>query len=142
MAVGGDQQKFAIRGPCGARGPEFVATVSKISVGYLTRGATFGGNNEDLNIAGLEVASAVETIDQAIVSGWRIRPFCAGGRSRQVGEVRTFARNQRRERDHSAVGRPGNRVRRLFEVGDACGLAGVHPTNVKLRLGVRVGEKS
>src|SRR6267142_1318282 len=139
MAVGGDQQKFALRGPCGARGPELVATVSKISISYLAGGATFGGNNKNLNIAGLEIASAIETIDQAIVSRWRIRPFCAGRRRGQVSEVRTFARNQRRERDHSSVGRPGNGVRRLFEVGDARGLPGVHPTNVKLRLAVHIG---
>src|SRR5882757_1830331 len=80
MAVGGDQKKFAIRGPCGACGAKFVTAIGKISIGYLARGAPFSGNDEHLDIAGLEIASAVETIDKTIVSGWRIRPFCATGR--------------------------------------------------------------
>src|SRR3977135_2681123 len=61
MAVGGNQKKVAIRGPCGACGAKFVTTIGKISVSYLARGAAFGGNDEDLYVTGLAVTRAVET---------------------------------------------------------------------------------
>src|SRR5690242_3600277 len=94
MAVDGDDQILAIRRPGGARGAEFVATIGEISVGDLTRSAAFAVNDKNLHEAGLEITRTVEAIDQAIVGGGRVSPFCAGRGSGQIGDVRAFAQNE------------------------------------------------
>ncbi len=141
MAIRRDQEKFPVRAPCGARRSKFVAPIGEIAVGHLARGAAFRGHDEHLHVAGLEITGSVKAIDEAIVRGWRVSPFRAGGRRGQVGKVRTFPDDQGRKGDHPAVGRPGDGVRRLLQIGDAGGLAGVHPANVDLLLAVHVREE-
>src|SRR5882672_10721300 len=66
MAIDGNDQVLAIRGPGGARGAEFVATVGEIAVGDLTRRATLGVHDKNLHVAGLQVPSAIEAINETI----------------------------------------------------------------------------
>jgi hypothetical protein len=52
----------------------------------------------------------------------------------------TLSENESGEGEHLSVGRPGDGVGRLLEIGDARGLAGVHPADVELLLAVGIGE--
>src|SRR2546427_7236848 len=94
MTVDGDDEVFAVGRPGSAGRTELVATVREVAVGDLTRGSAFAVNNEDLHVAGLQIARAIKAVDQAVVGGGRIGPLCPGGWGGQVGEVRAFARNK------------------------------------------------
>src|SRR2546430_15632867 len=54
--------------------------------------------------------------------------------------MRSFPQNERSEGEHFPVGRPGDSVWSLLEIGDARGLARVHPANVNLLFAVGIGE--
>ncbi len=142
MAIDGNDQILGIGCPGRTAGTEFVATVREIAVGDLAWCAAFAVNDEDLHVAGFEIARPIETINQTIVGGGRIGPFCAGRRGRKIGDVGAFGRNESGEREHFPIGRPGDGVGRLFEIGDARGLAGVHPADVKLLFAIGIGEVS
>src|SRR5207245_9255276 len=90
MAVDGNNQVLAIGCPGGAIGAEFVAAVREIAVGNLARRAAFAIDNENLHVAGLEIAHSIETINQTVIGSRRIGPLCARGRSREVGDVRAL----------------------------------------------------
>src|SRR5882762_970886 len=97
MAVDGNEQVLAIGGPRGARGTEFIAAVGKVAVRDLPRRTTLCVDDKNLHVAGLQIACAIESVDQTIVDGGRIGPLCARRRGRQIGDMRTFARNESRE---------------------------------------------
>ena len=82
MAIGGDEEKFSIRRPGGAGGAEFVAAIGEISVGDLARSAAFRGNDKNLHEAWLQIACAVESIDEAIIGGGWLGPLGSRGRRR------------------------------------------------------------
>ncbi len=121
-------------------GPILVAAIREVAVADLARGAAFRGNDENLHEAGFQIARAVEAIDEAIVGGGWIGPFGSRGRRGKIGDVRTFAENERGEGEHFSVGRPFDGVGRLIEIGDAGGLSRVHPANIDLLLAVGVGK--
>jgi hypothetical protein len=106
----------------------------------LARGAAFGGNDKNLHEAWLQIACVVEAIDETIVGRRGIGPIGPRGGRWQIGEVRTFAENERREGEHLSVGRPFDGIGRLIEIGDAGGLSGVHPANIDLLLAIGVGK--
>ena len=91
MPIDGNNQILAIRCPGRAGRAEFVAAVGEIAVGDLARGTALAVYDEELHVPGFEIARPIETIDQSIIGGGRIGPFCAGGRGRKIGEVRTFS---------------------------------------------------
>src|SRR5260370_25123420 len=87
MAIDGSDQVLAIGRPGRAIGAKFVAAVREIAVGDLARGAAFAVYNEELHVAGFEITGAIKTINQTIVGGGRIGPFCARRRGWQIGNV-------------------------------------------------------
>ena len=83
--------------------------------------------------AGLEVALAVDAVDDrsiTLTGGAHFAPSGFGGGSAN-GSL--LVGHEHRERDPLAVGRPRDGARRLDEVGEPRGLAGVHPAHVELR---------
>src|SRR5467141_87883 len=80
MAVDGSDQILAIGRPGRAIGAELVAAIRKTAVGDLARGAAFAIYHEELHVAGLEIAGAIETINQTIVGNGWIGPLRAGRR--------------------------------------------------------------
>src|SRR5712691_4333134 len=98
MAIDGSDQVLAIGRPGCARGAEFVATIREIAVGDLARSTALAVYDEELHVAGFEIARPIETINQTIVGGGRIGPFRTGRRSRQIGDVRTLSQNESGER--------------------------------------------
>src|SRR6267154_1071988 len=81
VAIDGNEEIFAVGSPSSAVGAKFIATVWKIAVGDLARSAAFAVHDEDLTETGFEVAGAIKTVDETIIRGGRIGPFCSGGRS-------------------------------------------------------------
>ena len=141
VAIDGNDQVLAIGGPGGARGAaEFVAAVGEIAVGDLPWRATLGVDDKNLHVAGLQVPRAIEAIDEAVVGGGRIGPLCARRRNGKISEMGTLSEDKRGEGEHLSIGRPGDGVGRLIEIGDPCGLAGVHPADVELLLAVGIGK--
>src|SRR5882757_2130472 len=69
MAIGGNEEIFAVGSPSSAVGAKFIATVWKIAVGDLARNAAFVVHDEDLTEARFEIARAVEAIDETIIGG-------------------------------------------------------------------------
>src|SRR5260370_28502648 len=136
MAIDGSDQVLAIGCPRCAIGAELVAAVGKIAVGDLARGAALAVYDEELHVAWLEIARAIETINQTIVGGGRIGPFCAGRRGGQIGDVRTFSENQSGEREHLSIRRPADGVGSLLKVSDTRSLPGVHAANVEFLFAV------
>src|SRR5438132_12579029 len=53
--------------------------------------------------------------------------------------MRSFPQNERGEGEHFPVGRPGDSVWSLLEIGDARDLARVHPANVNLLFAIGIG---
>src|SRR3974377_1004268 len=80
-AVHGDDDRFAFGCPDSVGAAEFagVGAVRKIAGGELARGAAVGGDDEDLGVAGLEVAGTVEAIDEVFVDFGRVGPLGAFG---------------------------------------------------------------
>src|SRR5260370_24769107 len=87
MAIDGSDQVLAIGRPGRAIGAKFVAAVREIAVGDFARGAAFAVYNEEVHVAGFEITVAIKTINQTIVGGGRIGPFCGRRRGWQIGNV-------------------------------------------------------
>src|SRR5258706_9625633 len=108
MAVDGNEQVLAIGGPRGARGTEFIAAVGKVAVRDLPGRATFRVDDKNLHVAGLQIACAIESVDQTIVDGGMISPLCAGRRGGESVDMRSFARDESRRGETFSFRGPGD----------------------------------
>src|SRR5208282_3073731 len=108
-AVHGNDERLSVGGPGGVRTAKIAGagTVGKLSGGELTRRAAVGGHDENLRIAGLEVAGAVESVDEVLIDLGRIRPLGALGRGGKRGDLRRSGGDQRGKGNLLSIGRPG-----------------------------------
>ena len=140
MVVGRDNEVFAVGRPHRLGWPKLGAAIGEISAGDLARSAAFRRNQEQLHEAGLEVAGAIEAIDEPVVGLRWVGPLRTLRRSGEIGNARPLGGHQRCKRNHFSVRRPVDGTRRLLEVCDPRGLAAIHPAHIDLRVAVFAGE--
>ena len=83
--------------------------------------------------ARLQISLAIRAVDHRVDHLDRRRPLRALGLLRRGCERRLLRQHELRECDRLAIGRPGDRVRRLDQIGKQRGLSGVDPAHVQLR---------
>ena len=127
IEVGRYDQCLAVARPCRP------AIEIVLAAGDLARRAAFGRDHEHMRVTGVDVAAAIDPVDDAVDDLDRRCPFGALRCLRHGRHLRVLGRHAHRERQPLTVRRPAQVARRLGQFADARGLAAVHPVHLDLR---------